>query len=108
MSDKFTGDAVRMADAGLENDNNPLSNWTDPANKVSKSRMASEDLDNTVKREQLGDEQSFLLNNGNINGPVLPNIDIEPKVEEVTPAAVPKKKAAATKPEKTPKAGKKK
>lgn len=77
VSDKFTGDAARVADAGIDDDNNPLSNWNDPAHKVPKSRMESEDLENTVKRERLG-EEAFLINNGNINGPVLPKIDIEP------------------------------
>ena len=43
-----------MADAGIDDDTNPLSNWTDPPHKVPKSRMESEDLENTVKREKMG------------------------------------------------------
>lgn len=66
VSDKFTGDALRIADAGIDNDNNPLSNWNGDKNKVPKSRMESYDLENTVKREQLGEDQAFLINNGNI------------------------------------------
>ncbi len=77
VSDKFTGDAARVADAGIDDDNNPLSNWTDPPSKVPKSRMESEDLENTVKREKMGQEDSFLINNGNINGPILPKIETE-------------------------------
>ena len=51
VSDKFTGDAARVADADIDNDNNPLTKWNDRANKVPKSRMESDDLENTVKRE---------------------------------------------------------
>lgn len=51
VSDKFTGDAARVVDADIDNDNTPLTKWNDPANKVPKSRMESDDLENTVKRE---------------------------------------------------------
>ena len=51
VSDKFTGDALRIADAGIDNDNNPLSNWNGDKNRVPKSRMESDDLENTIKRE---------------------------------------------------------
>jgi hypothetical protein len=51
VSDKFTGDAARVADADIDNDNTPLTKWNDPAGKVPKSRMESDDLENTVKRE---------------------------------------------------------
>lgn len=107
VSDKFTGDAARVADADIENDNTPLTKWNDPAGKVPKSRMESDDLENTVKREQLAGEQDFLINNGNINGPVLPNIEPEPEVEVVAPVVV-KKKAPDAKAQKTPKAAPKK
>jgi hypothetical protein len=56
VSDKFTGNAARVVDADIDNDNTPLTNWNDPANKVPKSRMESDDLENTVKREKLGEE----------------------------------------------------
>lgn len=102
VSDKFTGDAARMGNADIDNDNTPLTKWNDRANKVPKSRMESDDLENTVKREQLAGEQAFLINNGNINGPVLPNLEAEPEVEAVAPV-IAKKKAAPGKAEKTPK-----
>ena len=92
MSDKFTGDAARIADADLDDDNTPLSNWNDPSGKVPKSRMESDDLENTVKREKLSEEQAFLINNGNIKGPVLLNVDVEPPVELPVPAVLVKKK----------------
>ena len=46
-----------------------------------------------------------MINNGNINGPILPKMEI---VLDETPVAVSKKKSANAKPEKTPKAAAKK